>query len=528
MAIGLPASMTTRLHRQTRDRGSGSRPPRALVVTAALVTALGLVPIAFVVVATVVTGPSTVVDLVVRPRVAELLLNTGALVALAVPLSCLLGIGAATLVVRTDLPGRRPLAVLFAAPLAIPAFVASYGWGTVAPSLSGLAGAVLISVLAYFPLVYLPTAATLQRIDPALEEAAQSLGRSPARAFVGVVLPQLRLPILGGALLVGLHLLAEYGAFAMLRFDTFTTAIMTQYRSTFAGPAATMLAGVLVLCCLGLLLLEGSVRGHARYARLGPGAPRPVRALRLGRWALPMLAVALAIVGLAIGVPVVSVLRWLGVGGAAVWSEQWLVSALAQTLGYGVVGAIVTTLLALPAAYLVVRFPSRLARVLESSDYLASSLPGIVVALALVTVAISALRPLYQTAWLVLAAYVVMFLPRSLVSLRAGIAQVPLALEEAAWSLGVSPRRAFARVTARLVLPAALAGGALVFLGVVNELTTMLLLSPTGTRTMAIQFWTHAKDLDYAQAAPYALLMIAISLPVTWLLFRSSRLGAMA
>ena len=58
------------------------------------------------------------------------------------------------------------------------------------------------------------------------------------------------------------------------------------------------------------------------------------------------------------------------------------------------------------------------------------------------------------------------------------------------------------------------------FLGVVNELTTTLLLAPTGTRTMSIQFWTHVKDLDYAQAAPYALMMIALSLPVTWLLFR--------
>ena len=75
-----------------------------------------------------------------------------------------------------------------------------------------------------------------------------------------------------------------------------------------------------------------------------------------------------------------------------------------------------------------------------------------------------------------------------------------------------------------MLAPAALAGGALVFLGIVNELTATLLLAPTGTRTLATQFWTHVKDLDYAQAAPYALLMIALSMPVTWLLFRSSRL----
>jgi len=529
MALGLPASVTTRLHgHSSKGVGSGPRPSSALLAVAVLVTAIGLIPIIFVVLATIVTGPATVADMVIRPRVAELLLNTAALVGIAVPMCCALGVAAAWLVVRTDLPGRRLLAVLFATPLAIPAFVASYGWASVLPSLSGLGGAVLISVLAYFPLVYLPVAATLQRVDPALEESAQALGRSPGRAFMGVVVPQLRLPILGGALLVSLHLLAEYGAFAMLRFDTFTTAIISQYRSTFAGPAATMLAGVLVLCCLGLLVLEGLARGGARYARIGPGASRPARRVTLGRATVPVLFVAIGVIGLAVGVPIASVIRWLGLGGIAVWQERWVVPAVVQTVGYGLGGAAITTLLALPVAYLVVRFPSRLSRVLETSDYLTSSLPGIVIALALVTVAITFLRPAYQTTWLVLLAYVLMFLPRSLVSLRGGIAQVPVSLEEAARSMGVPPVRTFLRVTGRLIIPAALAGGALVFLGVVNELTTTLLLAPTGTRTMSIEFWTHVKDLDYAQAAPYALMMIAVSLPVTWLLFRASRLSSVS
>ena len=76
-----------------------------------------------------------------------------------------------------------------------------------------------------------------------------------------VVLPQLKLAICGGALLVALHLLAEYGLYVMIRFDTFTTAIYDQFQSTFSGPAANMLAGVLALCCLAILLLEGVTRG---------------------------------------------------------------------------------------------------------------------------------------------------------------------------------------------------------------------------------------------------------------------------
>jgi iron(III) transport system permease protein len=86
-------------------------------------------------------------------------------------------------------------------------------------------------------------------------------------------MPQLKLAIWGGTLLVSLHLLAEYGLYAMLRFDTFTTAIFDQFQSSFNGPAANMLAGVLALCCLALLWLEAGTRGNARYARLGPVRP---------------------------------------------------------------------------------------------------------------------------------------------------------------------------------------------------------------------------------------------------------------
>jgi iron(III) transport system permease protein len=77
-----------------------------------------------------------------------------------------------------------------------------------------------------------------------------------------------------------------------------------------------------------------------------------------------------------------------------------------------------------------------------------------------------------------------------------------------------------------MAAPAALAGGALVFLGIVNELTATLLLGPNGTRTLTTQFWTHVNDLDYAQAAPYALLMILLSIPMAGILFRASQTPA--
>ncbi|TFC04723.1 iron ABC transporter permease [Cryobacterium adonitolivorans] len=506
----------------------GRRPSPFIVAVACTVALFGLLPLGYVIVTGILTGWPALSALVFRPRVGELLMNTVGLVVITVPLCAAIGVGCAWLVGRTRLPGARVFAVLLATPLAVPAFVNSYGWVSAIPSLNGLWSGVLIATLSYFPLVYLPCAAALRRLDPTVEEAAGSLGSGPGGVFLRVVLPQLRLPILGGSLLVGLHLLSEYGAFAMIRFDTFTTAIVEQYRSTFNGPAANALAGVLVLCCLFLLVGESGARGRSRYARIGSGVAKDAQRRGLGMFTPLGYLFLGGLFVLSIGVPFSSVIRWLVRGGVEVWSDGVVAEAFLQTVGYGLAGALATCLLAFPVAFLAVRHPSRLARGLESVNYLTSSLPGIVTALALVTVSIRFVQPLYQTAVLVVVTYVLMFLPRALVNLRAGLAQVPVGLEEAARSLGKHPVAAFLSVTARFFAPSALAAAALVFLGIVTELTATLLLAPNGTRTLAIQFWSKVNDIDYVGAAPYALLMIVLSLPVTYLLFARSRLAAVS
>ncbi len=505
-------------------RRTGNQAGAPVTAAALLVTLLALLPLAFVIGVTIQTGWSTVMQLLVRPRVGELLVNTVLLVVLTVPLCTILAVALAWLTERSDLPGRRAWSLLAAAPLAVPAFVHSYAWVGLVPSLHGLFAGVLVSVLAYFPFLYLPAAATLRRLDPGLEDAAASLGVKPWAIFFRVVLPQMRLAIWGGALLVGLHLLAEYGLYAMLRFDTFTTAIFDQFQSTYNGPAANMLAVVLALCCLSMLTLEAATRGSARYAHVGAGSARLLRPHRLGKQAtvICLLLPALTAV-LALGVPLVTLTRWLIAGGAAVWRIDEIVPALGQTLALAAAGALLTTCAAMPMAWLSIRHPGRLNRVLEACNYITSSLPGIVVALALVTIVVRIAPAIYQTSVTVLLAYLLMFLPRALISLRAGIAQAPVELENTARSLGRSPGRAFWAITMRLSAPGAAAGAALVFLAITNELTATLLLAPNGTHTLATGFWAFSSEIDYAAAAPYALIMVLLSLPLTWLLYSQSK-----
>ncbi|TIV48922.1 MAG: iron ABC transporter permease, partial [Mesorhizobium sp.] len=242
---GLPAA-------GTQSRRSASW----ITLAAALISLIALLPLAFIVWTAIQTGWETVAALIFRQRVGELLVNTILLVLVAVPIAIALSVALAWLTERSDLPGNRLWSWLSVAPLAIPAFVHSYAWISLVPGLHGLWAGVLISVIAYFPFLYLPIAAALRRLDPALEDAAAALGLGPWRVFARVVVPQLRLAICGGSLLVGLHLLAEYGLYVFIRFDTFTTAIVDQFQSTFNGPAANMLAAVLVACCFVMLGVE--------------------------------------------------------------------------------------------------------------------------------------------------------------------------------------------------------------------------------------------------------------------------------
>lgn len=499
---------------------------KSLMVLAACVSLLALLPLGFIFWIAVQTGWETASALILRPRVGELLVNTLLLEALTLPPCIVLAVALAWLTERSDLPGARLWSWLAVAPLAIPAFVHSYGWIGVAPGMNGLFAAVLVSVLAYLPFLYLPIAAQMRRLDPALEDTAASLGLDPAHVFLRVVLPQLRLAIAGGSLLIGLHLLAEYGLYAMIRFDTFTTAIIDQFQSSYNGPAANMLAGVLVLSCLGLLGLELLLRGDARYARLGAGAPRPVTRQPLGAWRFALLLLPLTLAGLGLGVPVYALGRWLASGGGAVWQAPALASALGQTLLYALGGALVTALAALPMAWLSVRSPGKMQRVMEGCHSYVGALPGVVVALALVTITVRVALPLYQSVATVLLAYGLMFLPRALVGLRAGIAQVPVELERAAIALGRRPVMAILSVTLRLAAPGVAACMALVAMGVTTELTATLMLAPNGTRTLATEFWSLTNELDYAAAAPYAALMIALSLPLTAILHAQSRRAA--
>ena len=274
--------MTTGISAHGR-RGGRRRLPPLLTAGAVLVSVAVLLPLVFLVVQAVQVGWAQLHQLLFRSLTATLIWNTVTLVVVVTVLCAVVGTLAAWFVERTDVPCRRLLAILVVIPLGIPDFVVSFGWRAIFPSIGGFWAAVLVMTLAVYPLVFLPVAASLRAADPAQEEVARSLGLGRVRTFWTVTVGQARLAIFGGAILVGLVVLAEFGAFEILGYQTLTTEIYNEFQVGFNEPAACALSLILVLLGALLLASEDTVRGHGRTSRLGAGAARQLRPLPLGR-----------------------------------------------------------------------------------------------------------------------------------------------------------------------------------------------------------------------------------------------------
>lgn len=498
----------------------------AVTAAALAVAAVTLLPIAVVAGDSLASSPGGVLDYLVRPRIGMLLRNTVLLVLITVPASLVVGVGAAWLVERSDLPFANVWRVLLGAPLAVPAFVSSYAWISFRPGFDGLGAAALVTTAAYFPFVYLPVAAILRDLDAAPEEDARALGASPWTAWRRTVLPRLRPAMSGGALLVALHLLAEYGVLEMMRFPTFTTAILDQYEMSFSSDHGSMLALMLALLCVTVLTLEHLIRGNARTSRVGRGVHRPAAPVRLGRYTPLATSLLGVVVVVSLLVPVTLVSRWLVEHlvdtGPDTGLRPSLLLTTGSTVGLALAAAALTTLMALPGAWLLTRRRSLWTMTLERVTYVASSLPGAVIGLALITLTVRSLPGIYQSPYLLVLGYTILFIPRAMVSLRSGLAAAPPELGEAARSLGSTPIETFGRVVLPLILPSVLTGAALVAIATATELTATLLLSPTGTTTLATAFWAASDEFDYVGAAPYAAMMIILSAPLTVLMLRQS------
>ncbi|NNE94467.1 MAG: iron ABC transporter permease [Acidimicrobiales bacterium] len=502
-----------------------------MVVQVAIVGAVFALPGTFVLLRTLQLGDELVSTL--RSSLAPL----GRTMLLAVTVSAtaaVLGTALAWLLVRSDLPARNVLRILVVLPLVLPSFVGAAAFlaalanggvlhgalslfGVDPPRLRGFWPSWFVLSLFTYPYVFLPVAARLLALSPALEESARMLGRSAVETFRDVTLPQLNRSIGSGALLVFLYTVSEFGAVQLLGYDTLTRVIF----ATRLSDRATSFTASLLLIALALVvvMLERSQHSHAEEA--GPVRVHAIRPVKLRRWraGAGSFVAVVCLFGLLVPIASLATWAWRGIADGRVGFDG-LLEAAWNTAGVGVLTAIVAVATVLPLAALLVRHRSRAGDIASIAVVAGFAVPGLVIALSLVFWTLNApvFGVLYQTLPLLIAAYVVHFGAQALGAGEDSIRAVPQSMRESSRLLEPSKIRRLTTVDFPLMRPSLVSGGGLVLLSTVKELPATLLLAPTGFRTLATEVWGSYEDGFYAEVGVGGLLLVALSAGLTWLL----------
>jgi iron(III) transport system permease protein len=532
-----------------RPRWAGSA-PASLVLVCAVIGLLFAAPLLYLIRSTI-DGEPDLVSLYTSSGTLDPLRNTLRLAVATALSASVIGTGLAWLTTRTDLPLRSLWAALCPLPLVFPSFVGALallaavgpgglldsplGWiGVEATRPEGFWGAWLVLTLFTTPYVFLPVAARMGALPATLEESARLLGRRPASVFRSVVVPQVSGAVRAGALLVFLYTLSDFGVVVLLRYDTLTRAIYTN--RILAADRAIALSLLLGLLALAVVLIE---RALARRRAIVE-TERSGRSLQvaLGRWRWPAVGAVVAWVTLALGLPLaaLSMWAWRGLAGrGSVLAERSqrglgdLVSPAWNTVSISLVTAVVAVAVMLPLAYLAARHRASVSDFINGLVATGFALPGLVVALAVVSWAIGlpAAIGLYQSFPLLVFAYAVNFGVMSLRSAHVAVAAVPRRLDESARVLGAGRVRRFGTVDLPLMLPGLAAGGGLVMLSTMKELPITLLVAPLGFNTLATRIWQNTESMFLAEAGLASLVLVLLSGVLTWLLVirRAERLG---
>lgn len=512
--------------------------PVWVVIAAGSVVIAAMLPVVYLFIRGI-DGGETTWDFLTRPQSMKVIWRTVTVIFTVTMFSLIVAVPAAWLTMRTNMPFRKVLAVALSLPLVVPSFVMAttliealgpkgslqellepFGVERM-PSIYGLPGATLVLVLMTYPYVYLTVRATIAGLNPELVEASRSMGYTVLGAFRRVTLPLLMPAIGSGGILAALYTLSDFGGVALMRHNTLTVSIMTNYQTSIDRTAGAAMSMMLVVFAVALLFIESTIRGRRRYDDASGNVGRTQREIRLGWWTLPALVFVLLPIIAGVVVPVAVLVEWLLRGFARGLEGAPIITPLWNSLQASGLAAIATVLMALPVAFVTVRYRNWFSDLFGKAVYIGFGLPGVVVALSLVFFAVNFALVAYQTLLLLVFAYAVLFLPVALGSLRSGLMQINPGLEEAAQSLGKTQLQSFVRVTLPIMMPSIFASAAMVFLLTMKELPATLILGPTGFDTLATSIWSASSEAFFTQTAASSLILVAAAgIPTAWLVLR--------
>jgi len=487
-----------------------------------------------------------------QTRLLEMVVQTTLLIVAVGVGTLVLGTALAWLVSAYQFPGRKALTWLLVLPLAMPGYVmgfvfmatfdyagpvqtalrAWFGPGVWFPEVRSIGGAALVLTLVWYPYVYVLARAAFAEQSSATLDAARAMGLSRSQAFARLVLPLARPSLVAGVTLVVLETLTDFATVRYFNVLTLSEGIFRIWEGMMDRAAAMELASLLLLIALGLIALERSLRGQARYTQTGVTVQR-MQPVPLRGWrAATALGGCLLVLALAFGLPVVQLIAWsvaearqatLPTADGVAWRY------IAITLALAGGAALLTTLIALLLAGIGRLESGRLQRIavrLATSGY---AMPGAVVGVGTLALLAALDRTLIAgglagallltgSVMGLLYAYLVRFLAVAYNSAEASVEKVTPRMVEVARCMGAGQGRVLWSIYTPLVRAGLLAGAILVFVDVMKELPVTLMLRPFGMDTLAI--WTYmlaAESYWQAAAIPALLIVLAGVVPVALL-----------
>ncbi len=477
----------------------------------------------------------------VRPMLNSLLL--GAIVA---PLATGLGLVLALAVTWTRLPGRGLLRQLASIPIVTPPFVVAisailllgknglvtracldlgvdlYGLGF---DVYGLFGLVLVETLAYFPTAFLVLTGVLASIDPALLEAASSLGASPLATFRRVTLPLIAPGLWASFLLVFIESLADFGNPLILggRFKVLSVQAYLQITGVDDAPGGALLALVLLLPSLGLYAVQSMLLSRRSYVTVTGKPSRRALLPRSGVRLVGGLALLLgAVVTIFYGLVLFgSFVRLWGADHSFTLENYPRVLGMAardlvDSIALAGIAAPLATALALLIAYLVTRRRFFGRRLLEGSVLLTFAVPGTVAGIGYALAFSSPPLLLTGTAAIIVLLFVVRSLAVGVKAAGAALEQIDPSLEEAAASLGASPLTVFRRVTAPLIGPAVFSSLAMTFVRSLTAVSAVIFVVSGQWNVVTVAILGLLETSELSLAAALSVVLVGLVLCVLW------------
>ena len=450
---------------------------------------------------------------------------------------------------RTRMPGRKLIGALCIVPLMLPTFISSFAfilmfgrtgwvnqlfavlWIEQLVDIHSPFGVGLVQVFFFFPYALLPMIAVFKAMDPAIKEASHLLGARRPFAFLTTTMPLAAPGIWAGALLVLIVSLEDFGTPMILSPRGYPLMIVEAYREMvgyFNWGGAAVIAVLLVLLSALLLLIQ---RWLLRDSQSGTVTGKPAtRGPVSDRWVCwGLLGYSLLVLALPLMAIYTTAMQSFATSWGArmvpegftldnyryVWERS--TGAIVNSFLLGGAALVVSVVLAAIIPYLVLR---RGRNYLDYLGFLPLALPGTALAIALILSFNTPPLQITGTAFLLIMAYVIRRMPYALRATSASIRTIATDLEDASLVHGASKFLSLWSVTLPLMLPGIVAGGIMVFLTSIREISATILLSPDGWKPMSLVIFEGLLRGEFYTSSAISMILIMVVVAVQYLVFR--------